>query len=349
MKKKVLFFTHSATGGAERITVTIGKMLPKDEYEVKFVLIDKTKGSIANFIPDSYDVKYILYPNIWCGVTPRIIKLLRKEKPYAVFSTSMEISARVLLAARLVGNIKTVIRNCNYFSTIRWDQLLLCRGTYKYADWIIAQQEEMKEDILKHITDVCPDNILPLHNPLDIETIEAKSSAPSPYPDDDSIKYVWVARFHKSKGQDILAKAFVKVAKQNEKTHLYFVGKEDTQGFSQQVHQIVEEGGVADRVHFVGFDTNPYRWVKYCDCFVLPSRIEGLPNALIEAQYLHRPAVAATCIPIIKRIIKDGVTGYTVPTEDSDAMAEAMLKAPALGNINMVYEGAKKEDFIKLF
>lgn len=349
MKKKVLFFTHSSTGGAERITVTIGKMLPQDQYDVKFVLVDKTKGNIAKFIPSYYEVKYMLYPNIWFGVMTRIIKLLKKEKPYAVFATSMEISARVLFAAHMVGGIKTVIRNCNYFTTIRWDQLQLCRFTYKYADWIIAQQDEMRDDILKHISGISPQKVVVLQNPLDIETIENKSNAPSPYPDNDILKYVWVGRFNKKKGQDVLAKAFVKVARQNVKAHLYFVGKEQNDEFSQSVHKIVEDACLSGRVHFIGFDANPYRWVKYCDCFVLPSRIEGLPNSLIEAQYLHRPAVATMCIPIISRIIKDGITGYIVHSEDSDAMAEAMLKAPILGSINMIYESATKEDFIRLF
>ena len=52
MKKKVLFFTHASTGGAERVTVTIAKMLPRDEYDVKFILMDKSKGSLSNFIPN---------------------------------------------------------------------------------------------------------------------------------------------------------------------------------------------------------------------------------------------------------------------------------------------------------
>ena len=350
MKKKVLLFTHSSTGGAERVTVTIAKMLPRDEYDVKFILMDKSKGSLSNFIPNEYEQDYLLYPNIWCGVTLRLIRLLRKEKPYAVFATSMTLSARVLIAAHIIGGIKTVIRNCNYFCTIRWDEQFICRFTYKYADWIIAQQDEMRDDILCHIKGLRPDRVIVLQNPLDKDTIDRKSNVPSPYPNDDIIKYLWVARFDKTKGQDVLAKAFVKVAKLNDKAHLFFVGKyDDHDPFFQSVKRVIHEAGVDDRVHYVGFDTNPYRWVKYCDCFVLPSRIEGLPNALIEVQYLGCPAVATTCIPIISRIVTNGVTGYLVPSEDYEAMAESMLKAPALGRIKMEYKSANKEDFIKLF
>lgn len=350
MKKKILFFTHSSTGGAERVTVTIAKMLPKDRYEAKFVLVDKRKGNISDFIPEGYDVDYLLYSNIWCGVTFRLIQLLRKEKPYAVFATAMPLSARVSLAAHLVGGIKIILRNCNYFCTIRWDQLLLCRMTYRYADWIIAQQEEMKDDILCHVRSLRPERVIALHNPLDVDSIDKKCSVPSPYTDKNTLKYVWVARFAETKGQDVLAKAFVKVAKCNEKAHLYFVGKYDEHDpFFQSVKRVILDAGIEDRVHFVGFDTNPYRWVRYCDCFVLPSRIEGLPNSLIEAQYLGCPAVAAVCIPIISRIVKEGVTGYVVPPEDSDAMADAMLKAPKLGRVKMEYKSASNEDFIKLF
>lgn len=348
-RKKVLFFLHSSTGGAERVTITIGKMLPKDEFEVKYILIDKVKGNITSFIPPEYEVEYYHCYNIWLGATAKILGCLRKEHPYAVFCSSMSLSVRVLLAAHFVGNIKIIIRNCNYFSTIRWDERFLCRLTYRYADKIIAQQSEMKDDIL-HTINLHPSKVIVLQNPLDKESINRKCDVPSPYIYEDTTKYVWVGRFDKTKGQDILAKAFVKVARSNFKAHLYFVGtyniKDD---FFQQVQKIIIDGCVQDRVHFIGFDPNPYRWIKYCDCFVLPSRVEGLPNSLIEAQYIGKPVVATTCIPIIGRIIKDEVTGYTVPSEDYNAMAEAMLKAPFLGKIQMIYGSASDEEFIELF
>lgn len=350
-KKKVLFFLHSSTGGAERVTVTIGQMLPKEEYEVKYILVDKIKGNITDFIPSEYEVQYIHFYNIWLGTTIKIFNCLKKERPYAVFCSSMSLSARVIIAAYLLKNtkIKIIIRNCNYLSTNRWDERFICKLTYRFADTIIAQQDEMRDEILQEIN--LPSNkVLVLQNPLDKKTIDEKCNAPSPYEKNDTTKYVWVGRFDKAKGQDILAKAFVKVAQANPNAHLYFVGVYHTNdNFFQKVYRIVIEGGIKERVHFIGFDPNPYRWIKYCDCFVLPSRVEGLPNSLIEAQYIGKPAVATTCIPIINRIIKNGITGYTVPSEDYDAMAKAMLKAPMLGTISMIYQSASQDEFIRLF
>ena len=70
---------------------------------------------------------------------------------------------------------------------------------------------------------------------------------------------------------------------------------------------------------------------------------------MIEAQYLGTPAVATSCIPIINRIIQNGVTGFVVPSENVDLLAEAMLKAPSLGNIHSSYKGADASNFIALF
>lgn len=347
-RKKVLFFLNSNTGGAERVTVTIGKMLPTHQYEVVYVLVGETAGTMADFIPNSYRVEHIVFRNIWLGTTRKFYKIIKEEQPYAIFCSTMTYSVRLLRAARKVGGVKAIIRNCNYFKTLRWDQLLYCKMTYKYADVIIAQQEEMRQDILSHIK-LNPNKVITLQNPLDKEYITEKCNVSSPYKLVDAIKYLWVGRFDHTKGQDVLAKAFVIVARKNTKAHLFFVGSHVEDAYFHSVEQVVKNGGCAERVHFVGYDPNPYRWMKHCDCFVLPSRIEGLPNSLIEAQYLGKPAVATTCIPIISQIVENGVTGYTVPPENPTAMATAMLKAPALGAIKTTYHSANDEDFIRLF
>lgn len=347
-RKKVLFFVSASVGGAERVSITIGKMLSKEKYEVVFVLFGKSRGNISDFIPSDYRIEYLVFKNVWLGVGHRVYKLIKREQPYAVFCSIRYFSIRVIAAAKRIGGINIVIRNDNYFKTLRWDQLKLCQLTFKYADFIIAQQEEMRQDILEHIT-ISPDKVIALQNPLDKGYIEEKVKCPSPYKESDAIKYLWVARFARTKGQDVLARAFTIVAKKSPNAQLYFVGKYSNDEFFNEVQRIIMEGGCGNKVHFIGFDSNPYRWMEYCDCYVLSSRIEGLPNSLIEAQYLGRPAVATTCIPIISRIVEEGKTGYLVPPNNPEAMAEAMLKAPALGKIESHFQSADDNDFIKLF
>ena len=74
-----------------------------------------------------------------------------------------------------------------------------------------------------------------------------------------------------------------------------------------------------------------------------------LPNVLLEAMYLKRPVVATVCIPVIDRMVQEGVNGYKVLPEQPEAMADAMAKALNLKDCKMTFPLASAKDFIKLF
>ena len=350
MKRKVLFFLPSSTGGAERMTITLAKMLPPDEFEVKFVIVHRSLGTIVNFIPPEYEVIHIPVHNIWCAATLRMINVIRREKPDMVFCSLLYLNYRLIVAARICG-AKVIVRNNitfnEYVSNYKRTMVFL---TYRWADKVIAQQEEMHDEIIE-FTGLSTQKVITLHNPIDTDSIDVKAKQPSPYIHaEKQLKYVWVARFSREKGHDLLIKALHLVRKKNSNAHLYLVGKFEQAGaFFQELTRLIDSLDLKDYVHLVGFDSNPYRWVKNGDVYVMPSRLEGLPNSLIDAMYLGKPVVATRCIPVIDRIVEDGYNGYVVPSEDVEAMAEAMLKAPELKGFEMTYKPASKEEIIALF
>lgn len=349
MRKKILFFLIGGVGGAERVTITIAKLLDSSLFEIEFVVISAGNKDILNFIPNNYKTTVMEMRSLYYFSTLRLAKYLKQQQPYAIFCASPAINSRLIAAAKLVGGIKTIVRNSNIFATERFDVRLLMKMTYRFADRIILQQQEMLEELLKEIK-LPEGKAIALQNPIDKESIAEKAKAPSPFPEVNHVNYVWTARFAPAKGQDVLAKAFVELHKTRANAHLYYVGKySEEDEFFQQVKAIVDNANMQEHVHFVGFDSNPYRWVKHCDCYVLPSRYEGLPNAMLEAMYLNKPCVSTRCIPIIDRMIMDGYNGYKVPNEDYMAMAIAMDKAIDLKNFEMIYKSADDKEFIKIF
>jgi glycosyltransferase involved in cell wall biosynthesis len=84
--------------------------------------------------------------------------------------------------------------------------------------------------------------------------------------------------------------------------------------------------GLADKISFPGFQKNPYPFLFNADIFVLSSRYEGLPMAILEAMACGLPVVAADCKSGPREILQNGKCGLLVPVEDEAALAEGILK-----------------------
>ena len=168
--------------------------------------------------------------------------------------------------------------------------------------------------------------------------------------DKDEVVFVEVASVQHRKAQDVAIKAFQIVKSAIPNASLYFVGVyHEESDYFQGLQKLIEELGLQGSIQFVGYDKNPFKWVKNADCFVFPSRAEGLPNALVEASYLGVPCAAARCLPIVDDIIRDGQNGYVVDVDDVEGMAQAMIKACAIEECKMIYRPGNAEDFAKVF
>ena len=77
------------------------------------------------------------------------------------------------------------------------------------------------------------------------------------------------------------------------------------------------------RVRFAGWRTDPWPCLGAADVFLMPSRSEGLPLALLEAMAAGLPAVA-TDVGAVGEVLESGVSGLVVPPEDPAATATAL-------------------------
>lgn len=142
---------------------------------------------------------------------------------------------------------------------------------------------------------------------------------------------LYVGNFYQGahhKAFDVLLAAWQIVHRSETDARLVLVGAGDTRPWEALAHDL----GVADTVHFVGPVPNPADHYREAAVFVLPSRLEGLSNALLEAQSWGLPAVVSD-IPGNRRVVRDGVNGLVVPTGDAAALAAALqrlLADPAL-------------------
>ena len=138
-----------------------------------------------------------------------------------------------------------------------------------------------------------------------------------------------MGRLCPQKGFDVLLEAFASVAADLPSARLVVLGKgSDREGLLRQAAAL----GIADRVDFPGWLPNPYALLSRATVFVMSSRYEGFPNALLEAMACGVPAVATDC-PSGPSEILEGEVGILVPIDDAKGISGALrkiLQDPAL-------------------
>ncbi|MBQ5712275.1 MAG: glycosyltransferase, partial [Oscillospiraceae bacterium] len=89
-----------------------------------------------------------------------------------------------------------------------------------------------------------------------------------------------------------------------------------------QIEEKIQALALSDRVYLHGLSDNPYKYMKNCDLFVLPSGWEGFPTVTVEAKVLGCP-VLATDVAGIQEQLTHGRSGWIVDNSE-DALYEGL-------------------------
>ncbi|HEY7440764.1 MAG TPA: glycosyltransferase [Acidimicrobiia bacterium] len=131
-----------------------------------------------------------------------------------------------------------------------------------------------------------------------------------------------VANYHPKKDWPNLLRAARRVAELAPSVRFCLVGQGPLEA---EVHALHRELGLEDVVTLTGYRADAVRLMAGCDIFVLGSRWEGLPVALMEACALHLPIVA-TSVGGIPDYFTDGEDALLVPPGDPGALADTIVR-----------------------
>lgn len=137
-----------------------------------------------------------------------------------------------------------------------------------------------------------------------------------------------IGRLSHEKGQDLLIRAFAAMAWEFPGMTLVLAGDGPER---MRLEALVREQHLEGRVRFLGHQPEVARVYAASDIVVLPSRSEGMPNALLEAMCAG-VAVIATKVGGVSEVATDGETAWLVAPEDVSAMARALAHAARDGN-----------------
>lgn len=171
------------------------------------------------------------------------------------------------------------------------------------------------------------EHIIRVPNGVDTERFHpAPERRPDPLKPERDI--ICVARLDYSKGVDVLLHAWGRMIREAAEWHVHLKSRLLLVGVGAvrpQMERIVKELGIQDSVEFLGLRTDIVDLLQQSWGFVMPSRWEGMPNALLEAMACGLPCVA-TRVSGSEDIITDGVNGLLVEPEQPAELAQALYR-----------------------
>ena len=185
------------------------------------------------------------------------------------------------------------------------------------ADRFIALTAEGALDIVRHA--LPPSRLVIIPNGVDLGCFK-----PLIWPataESEPMRLLFVGRLGREKGLDVLLDALAKLRGRVAVT-LRVVGVgEEQERLRRQTHL----AGLDEHVEFRGRRTDVVPEYAWCELLVIPSRFEGMPNVVLEALSSGRP-VLGTRVGGTAELVQPGVNGWLVPSDDADALAEAIAR-----------------------
>ena len=322
--KKLLFLIHDlGQGGAEKVLVNLVNNMDTEKFDITVMAL------FGGGVNEQFLKPHIRYQTVFPRPFPgnsHIMKLLTPWQLHKLFikeKYDIEISY-------LEGPSARIISGCPYENTklVSW---IHC--TYQNSKDIARSFRSIKESVdcynrfdkLIFVSDesrrAFQDNcsakgitkVLYNTNETDKILIQKDEPVDSDFFQEDSIRLCGVGKIVELKGFDKLARIHKKLKDDGLNVHTYILGIGPDR---EKIENYLKENNIEDSFTFLGYQTNPYKYVSKCDLFVCSSVAEGFSTAATEALIVGTPVITTPVAGMAEMLGSDGE--YGIITEMSE-------------------------------
>lgn len=342
---KVLFLIHDlGQGGAEKVLVNLVNHIDLTKFDISVTALFGG-GVNEQFLRP--EIKYkIIFKKCFPG-NSHLMKLLSPEKLHDLIvkeDYDIEISYLEGPSARVISGCRN--KNTKLVSWIHTD-LHTRRGSagsfrnysesvkcYKKFNKTVCVSETVKEDFLKLYPSTT--DAIVLYNTNETDGILKLKDEPV----EDEIfregefKLCGVGKIVPNKGFDRLAKVHKRLWDDGYPVHTYILGE----GFEREkIEEYLSDNQIENSFTFLGYQSNPYKYVTKCDLFVCASYTEGFSTAATEALILGIPVVTTPVAGMDELLRSDKACGI-ITEQSEDSLYESIKKLLKDSNLLEYYK-----------
>lgn len=316
--KKILFFINTLeAGGAEKVLVDLLNMIDKSKYDID--LLTLSGGVHESRLTDQINHKKILKKSGFLSkliikLPPKLFRKLFIKKKYDIEIAYLEgFPTRVVAKSKKAKKLAFVHCDVSVKPILQnfYKSKESCLDEYKSLDNVCFVSKMAQEGFEKTFGKL--DNGRVVHNVINVDEIKAKANEENDFEyTTEGLKIISVGRLSPEKGYERL----VRVASQLEKKYdfeLCLLGEGPER---EKVERLIREHNVKS-VRLLGFQKNPYSYMKKADLYVCPSFYEGYSTTVTECMVLGIPVLTTNCAGM-DEILDNGKYGIIVPNNEEE-------------------------------
>ncbi len=331
--KKILFVIPTlAHGGAEKVLVNLVNNLDKNKFDITVqTLFDGgvNKQYLKPHIKSNAVFKKVFPANSYllAMFSPKFLYRRIVKEHYDIIVSYLEGPTARIVSGCTEKNTKLVSWiHCRMDSekagAVGFRSFKEAKRCYNKFDYTACVSQWVKDSFVKTFDYRKPIGVL--YNTIETDEIITKSDEPI----DDIVLENNVFNII-SVGKVIAVKAFMRLAHIHKKllddgikNHVYILGIGDEQ---PKIEKYLADNNLTDTFTFLGYNTNPYKYVKACDLYVCSSLSEGFSTSVTESLIVGTPVVTTLCSGMQEMLGENNEYGI-VTENNEDSLYEGIKK-----------------------
>ena len=329
--KKILFMIHDlSVGGAEKVLVNLVNNLDYEKFDVTVITL------FGGGVNEKFLSKKVHYRSVFNRTIPGNSQLMKLFSPRFLHKWFIKEKYDIEVSY-LEGPTARIISGCPYDDTKLISWIHVEQHTKKVAAQAFRNYQESVKCYKRFNKTICVSEfvkkdfmtIYPMLSEVEVlyntnETRQIIESSREFVEEGifnvDEIKICGVGKIVPVKGFDKLARIHKRLRDEGYPVHCYILGIGQEK---EKIEEYLEENGLKETFTFLGYQTNPYKYVAKCDLFVCASIAEGFSTATTEALIVGTPVVT-TDVSGMREMLGDNNEFGVVVENDEEALYQGI-------------------------